>query len=169
MLIISLIIMFISINLDGIISTYISFPSIFISNFTLISFLMLFPLLKEKKDKLYLFILVFTIYYDFLYNSILFYNTFIYIILYYILNRFYKNFNILYLIISIFLYNVLNYLLFFIIGYRYSLLYLLHIIYSSMILNIAYSFILYLFFRNKYYVKKYINVNKNRSYLPWKG
>lgn len=157
---ISYILILISIFADGIISNYINYTlpnlSLFLPNFTLISFIILYPIIKNKKSKFYGFTLIFTLIYDLLYTSIPLYTGFLYFILIIILDKIYND-NPFYAMLYIVIYNVINYITMFIIGIRYNPIYLLKIIYSSLLLNTLYYIILYIPIHSKYKVRKYIN------------
>lgn len=130
----------ISLFLDGILSLYIGYLpnnlSIFLCNFTLISFLYTNLHMNRKCFLIYLFLI--SILYDILYTDIFMYTSLIYFTIYLIMDKIKFKFIWSYYIFYIFLYNILNYLLYGLIYEYISVIYLLKICYSSLIMSTLY-------------------------------
>lgn len=135
-----LIITVISIFLDGILSLYIGYLpnnlSIFLCNFTLISFLYSNLHMNKKWFIIYLFLI--SILYDILYTNIFLYTSLIYFIIYLTMDKIKFKLIWSYYIFYIFLYNTLNYLLYGLIYEYISIIYLFKICYSSLIMSTLY-------------------------------
>ena len=145
---IALLIMIISLILDGLLSNYLPYLvndlSIYTPLFTLISIFIIYPLYR-KKEKLY-FIHIFSlgILYDLLYTNLLFFNGVLFIIIGLVIKYIVKNYElgfikiILYMIIIITLYDKISH---------------------SLILNILYGEIMFLIL--KIIPKKYKEISIN--------
>lgn len=167
---IALLIMIISLILDGLLSNYLPYLvndlSIYTPLFTLISIFIIYPLYR-KKEKLY-FIHIFSlgVLYDLLYTNLLFFNGVLFIIIGLVIKYIVKNYElgfikiILYMIIIITLYESLTVL--FLVIYNVvpvSFSQLIYKISHSLILNIIYGEIMFLIL--KIIPKKYKEISIN--------
>lgn len=140
----------ISFFLDGIISKYVSFNSLFLPLFTLVSIILIYPYFNNNNFRYFRYIAILGLLYDIVYMNLLFYNFFVFMILgfinifisYLLSHRLYINLFIT--VISIILYRLINYIYMLIIGDNCSFILFFKSVYSSLILNIIYCIIIYL-------------------------
>lgn len=144
---------------DGVISLLISKNSLFLSLFSIMSLLVIFPYIKNKINLVYIAILLGFLY-DIVYTQTPFLNTIIFLVISLIILLFYKyvplNFisTCVLLIIIIIIFRTLSYILFILVNdYLFDFNSLLTSIYSSIILNVLYVFtfniILKIFYKKK--------------------
>ena len=165
-MIISILYLVISFLLEGIMSNI--FPSTlsnisyFITIYTIISFVIIYPYFDNDK-KYYLLILIFGILFDVLYTSTFFINIFIFIIIGIIIKLLYNLFpenifmtNII-SYICIIIYHILSFIILVIVGYNdYNIMLLFNIIIHSIFMTIIYTSISYFiikFMYNKFGIK----------------
>ncbi len=151
---IKIIIILISLILDGVLTNYLGYYrsdlSIFNPLFTLVCLMLLY---KKYDLKEYLIVLVITsIVYDLMYTNILFLNTFLFLVVYFAIKFMYKKLsnsyfnNLLICISGIIIYLVAFYFVLLIINYSDLSIYLLgRQIVSSILMNLIYFSILYYF------------------------
>lgn len=156
-----ILILSISFYLDGILSNFISLDTkyfnLLLSLMTLVS---IYPFFKKPK-KYYQICLGYGIVYDLVYTDTLFFHGFLFLCMGFIAHYTYKMLSlssvntILIAVLSIFIYRTLSYTLLCLIGnYEFVWLTLLRSITSSLILNIMYMLILYIFFKPRYHYIK---------------
>ncbi len=144
---------------DGVISLLISKNSLFLSLFSIMSLLVIFPYIKNKINLVYIAILLGFLY-DIVYTQTPFLNTIIFLVISLIILLFYKyvplNFisTCVLLIIILIIFRTLSYILFILVNdYLFDFNSLLTSIYSSIILNVLYVFtfniILKIFYKKK--------------------
>lgn len=167
---IPILIIIISLILDGILSNILPFMvnnlSLFTPLLTIISIFLIYPFYQKKEKEYYLTIIITGIVYDLLYTNLLFYNTIIFLILSLITKYIYKKYEVNYLniiiqiillITSYELINAIIILLFNLVPVTINKL--VYKITHSLILNIVYSEIILLII-NKL-PKKYKKININ--------
>jgi len=116
-----------------------------------VSFLIIYIIFYYKQSKSLYFVLGSSFIYDFLFGNILFLYTFIFLILYYIISFIcrkihrYLFIDVIIFIGSLILFLFLKYLILLWVGYNYSIIFLLDQILYSIIINLVYGIIIYLF------------------------
>ena len=167
---ISIVIMIVSLILDGILSNYLPYLvndlSLFTPLFTIISIFIIYPLYRKKEKQYFINIFILGMVYDLLYTNLLFYNGVLFIIIGIISRFIIKNFElsyiklIIYTILIVTLYESLTALLLTIFNMvpitPYSLLYKIT---HSLIINILYMELLYIIL--KIIPKKYKEISIN--------
>ena len=143
-----MIITIISLILEGIVSIYTS-NTLFIPLLTLTSFLFLYKKYEKKEDIYFTFIGIIGIIYDALYTNIFLLNTFIFLLVglfIKVLNIYLSHkltSNIVKLICVIIFYRLVTYMILVLLNYLdFNFLIMLKSIYSSILLNIIYLFII---------------------------
>ncbi len=150
----------ISFLLDGILSRYILPTSLFLPLFTIVSLVIIYPYFNNNNYRYFRYVAIIGLLYDITYLNTLFFNFFIFIMIgfivgllnYLLSNNIYTS--ILITIISIVVYRIINYL--FVVIFKNQLFNfydLLESIYSSLLLNIIYCIIIYIF--TEMYSKKH--------------
>lgn len=150
----------ISFLLDGILSRYILPTSLFLPLFTIVSLVIIYPYFNNNNYRYFRYVAIIGLLYDITYLNTLFFNFFIFIMIgfivgllnYLLSNNIYTS--ILITIISIVVYRIINYL--FVVIFKNQLFNfydLLESIYSSLLLNIIYCIIIYVF--TEIYSKKH--------------
>lgn len=165
-----IIIIIISIYLDGFLTLFLPYIpgdlSYFTPLLTITSFLLIYPLYRKKERTYFITLLITGLIYDLLYTNLLFYDSIIFILLGYIISLIYKNLDVsnikigLYTILLIIVYEVLFYI--FIVIFNIvpiSLPKLIYKITHSILLNVIYSEIVFLVIDKlpKKYKRIYIN------------
>ena len=154
-MIISLIIIIVSILLDGILSNFLPYLytnlSIFTPLFTLVSIFMIYPFFKKKEKTYFILIFIVGIIYDLLYTNLLFFNGVLFVIIGMLIKYIYKTYEItplrliLYIIILITSYESLTGLILLIYNVVPVTFYkVFYKIINSLLLNIIYSELTYL-------------------------
>ena len=167
---ISLIIVVISILLDGILSNYLPYLytnlSIFTPLLTLVSIFMIYPFFKKKEKNYFITIFIIGIIYDLLYTNLLFFNGVIFVIIGLLIKYIYKTYEItplrliLYLIILITSYELLTSIILLIYNVVPVTFYkVFYKIINSLLLNIIYGKLIYLII--KILPKKYKKISIN--------
>ena len=152
---IAIIIMIVSLLLDGLLSNYLTYLvndlSLFTPLFTLISIFIIYPFYRKKEKYYFIHIFILGIVYDLLYTNMLFFNAVLFIIVGLIIRFIIKNYelglikNIVYMIIVIILYESLTVLFLGIYNIvPVSINSLIYKITHSLLLNIIYGEILFL-------------------------
>lgn len=143
-------ILFISFILEGIVSNLVPTSSLFIPLFSIVSLLVTYPLFNENKIKYLIYSGTLGLLYDLVYTNTPFINTFTFVITALIITFICKfitlnKLNLVLIILFILLFNqTINYLLLCLFRYRiFNNSTLLEGLYSSLILNVVYSYILY--------------------------
>lgn len=154
----------ISFALEGIFSNFISSNSIFIPLFTVISLVIVYPYFKEEKNKFYIYACFLGLLYDIVYTNCPFINTFAFLITSLMISLIYEyitvsKFNITLINIIILLFHqTISYILLCFFSYTtFNEITLLTILYSSIITNIIYGFILFMlvsFLDKKHKIRK---------------
>ena len=167
---ISLVIIVISILLDGILSNFLPYLytnlSIFTPLLTLISIFMIYPFFKKKEKTYFIIIFIIGIIYDLLYTNLLFFNGVIFVLLGLLIKNIYKRYEItplrliLYLIILITSYETLIGIILLIYNVVPVTFYkVFYKIINSLLLNIIYGELIYLII--KIIPKKYKKISIN--------
>ena len=154
-MIISIIIVIISLLLDGILSNFLPYLnndlSIFTPLLTLVSIFMIYPFFKKKEKKYLITIFVIGIIYDLFYTNLLFFNGILFVLIGLLTILIYKRYEItpirllLYIIIVITSYELLTVLIILIFNLVPITIYkVFYKIIHSLLLNIIYSELLYL-------------------------
>ncbi|MBR5370427.1 MAG: rod shape-determining protein MreD [Bacilli bacterium] len=157
-MIISLIIIIISILLDGIISNYLPYLytnlSIFTPLLTLVSIFMIYPFFKKKERNYFIIIFIVGIIYDLLYTNLLFFNGVLFVVIGLLIKYIYKTYEItplrliLYIIILVISYESLTGIILLIYNVVEVTFYkVFYKIINSLLLNIIYSELIYLVIR----------------------
>lgn len=165
-----IIILIISIYLDGFITLYLPYLpgglSIFTPMLTIVSIFIIFPLYRKKEKQYFITLFIVGIIYDLLYTNLLFYDALVFLFLGLIIRKIYKDFTVehiklsIHIILLIIIYELL--FSFFIIVFNLVPISLSKIIYKithSILLNIMYGELLYTIIKhlpNKY---KKISIN----------
>lgn len=157
-------ILLISFALEGIFSNFISSNSIFIPLFTVISLVIVYPYFKDEKNKFYIYASFLGLLYDIVYTNCPFINTFSFLITSLMISLIYEyitvsKFNITLINIIILLFHqTISYILLCFFSYTtFNEITLLTILYSSIITNIIYGFILFMlvnFLDKKHKIRK---------------
>lgn len=154
-MIISTIILLISIVLDGILSNFLPFLvndlSLFTPMLTVIAIFMIYPFFRKKEKKYFITIFIVGMIYDLLYTNLVFFNGVLFLIIGFISLEIYKNFEIsylkliIYLILIISAYEILTGIILLVFNMVPVTLYkVLYKITHSLILNIVYGELIYL-------------------------
>lgn len=154
-MIISTIILLISIVLDGILSNFLPFLindlSLFTTMLTVIAIFMIYPFFRKKEKKYFITIFIVGMIYDLLYTNLVFFNGVLFLIIGFISLEIYKNFEIsylkliIYLILIISAYEILTGIILLVFNMVPVTLYkVLYKITHSLILNIIYGELIYL-------------------------
>lgn len=143
-------VLLISFILEGIVSNLVPTSSLFIPLFSIVSLLVTYPLFNENKIKYLIYSGTLGLLYDLVYTNTPFINTFTFVITALIITFICKfitlnKLNLVLIILFILLFNqTINYLLLCLFRYRiFNNATLLEGLYSSLILNVVYSYILY--------------------------
>ena len=165
-----IIIMTISLLLDGLLTNYLPFLvndlSYFTPLFTLISIFIIYPLYRKKEKKYFISIFILGILYDLLYTNLLFFNAVLFVFIGFIIRLIIKNFElsymkiILYIVIVVVSYESLT--LFFLGIFNIipvSINRLIYKITHSLLINIIYGEILFIII--KILPKKYKEISIN--------
>lgn len=165
-----IIIMIISLILDGVITNYLPFMvdnlSLFTPLFTLVSIFIIYPFYRKKEKQYYITIFILGLIYDLLYTNLLFFNAVIFVFIGFIIRIIVKNFEvdyikiIIYIVILITLYESLTagvLLVFNIVPITAGKL--LYKISHSLLLNIIYAEILFIIIKKL--PKKYREISIN--------
>lgn len=165
-----IIIMTISLLLDGLLTNYLPFLvndlSYFTPLFTLISIFIIYPLYRKKEKKYFISIFILGILYDLLYTNLLFFNAVLFVFIGFIIRLIIKNFElsymkiILYIVIVVVSYETLT--LFFLGIFNIipvSINRLIYKITHSLLINIIYGEILFIII--KILPKKYKEISIN--------
>lgn len=147
--------------LEGIFSNFVSISTRFFNPlFVLVTLVSVYPFFKDKR-KYFLVCFGYGILYDFTYTNTFIFHGFLFLCIGYLTYQMYKLFslNILNIIlitfISILSYRFISYILLCLVGgYKFIWIKLLYSITSSIITNICFVVILYLFFRPRYHYIK---------------
>ena len=154
-MIISTIILLISIVLDGILSNFLPFLvnglSLFTTMLTVIAIFMIYPFFRKKEKNYFITIFIVGMIYDLLYTNLVFFNGVLFLIIGFISLEIYKNFEIsylkliIYLILIISAYEILTGIILLVFNMVPVTLYkVLYKITHSLILNIVYGELIYL-------------------------
>ena len=167
---IPIIIVISSIFLDGILTNYLPYSpstlSLFTPLLTVVSFILIYPFYRKKVKKYYIISITIGLIYDLLYTNLLFINAILFLIIAYITKIIYKNIEvnylniILFVIVIISLYEALNGLI--IVVFNLVPITIEGIVYKithSLLLNILTTEVIYIFI--KYLPKKYKKININ--------
>jgi len=157
MKILALLILFLSIFLDGTIPLFTNYY--LLSNLTYITLILIYPLFLQNKKLYITFLILSSSLYDILYTNILFFHTVIFICIFLILDKHYQKINFSFILKYYLLYELLLFSLLYTINYTKDIFYFLKLITSSIIINTIYSSFLYLLFKDKYKQRK-INYNQ---------
>ena len=154
-MIISTIILLISIVLDGILSNFLPYLvndlSLFTPMLTVIAIFMIYPFFSKKENNYFITIFIVGMIYDLLYTNLVFFNGVLFLIIGFISLEIYKNFEIsylkliIYLILIISAYEILTGIILLVFNMVPVTLYkVLYKITHSLILNIIYGELIYL-------------------------
>ena len=154
-MIISTIILLISIVLDGILSNFLPYLvndlSLFTPMLTVIEIFMIYPFFRKKEKNYFITIFIVGMIYDLLYTNLVFFNGVLFLIIGFISLEIYKNFEIsylkliIYLILIISAYEILTGIILLVFNMVPVTLYkVLYKITHSLILNIIYGELIYL-------------------------
>lgn len=165
-----IIIMTISLLLDGLLTNYLPFLvndlSFFTPLFTLISIFIIYPLYRKKEKKYFISIFILGMLYDLLYTNLLFFNAVLFVFIGFIIRLIIKNFElsymkiILYIVIVVVSYESLT--LFFLGIFNIIPISINRLIYKithSLLINIIYGEILFIII--KILPKKYKEISIN--------
>lgn len=147
--------------LEGIYSNFVSISTrVFNPLFSLITLVLIYPFFKEKRKYL-LVCFGYGILYDFIYTDTLIFHGLLFLLIGYLSCYMHKlfSFNFLNIILitstSILFYRLLSYIFLCLVGgYSFIWIKLLYSITSSIIINIFFAIILYLFFKPRYHYIK---------------
>ena len=157
MILISSIVLFLALFLEGIVTSIFNF---FSPHFLLITLLLIYPLFLDRK-KTYLFLLLIsTVFYDLLYTNILFLNTICIFCIYLFMEKNVKTGKFFYFIGYYFFYHLILFSCFYVVGYIKSPFVFLEVLLMSSIPDFIYAMILYFCIQ-----KFYPNREKKYSYL----
>jgi len=154
-MIISLIIIIVSLLLDGILTNFLPYLytnlSIFTPLFTLVSIFMIYPFFKKKEKSYFIIIFIVGIIYDLLYTNLLFFNGVLFVVIGLLIKYIYKTYEItplrliLYIIILVTAYESLTGIILLIYNIVPVTFYkVFYKIINSLLLNIIYSELIYL-------------------------
>ena len=126
------------------------YNSFFLPLFTVTSFVILYPYFNKYDSPFFIFCIVIGLCYDIIYTNTIFIHAMIFLILGYFISLFYRIISyriwscFFILISSIMVYRIMSFLLLAITGYiSFDILRLFHSIYSSILINVLYAFLLY--------------------------
>lgn len=167
---IPLIIIIISLILDGVLTNFLPFLvndlSLFTPLLTLVSIFIIYPFFRKKESRFYLILFIVGIIYDLLYTNLLFFNAILFLVTGILTKVIYKNFEInflkimIYSVILITTYEILTALIILIFNLvPITIPKVIYKISHSVLLNIVYIEILYLII--KLIPKKYKNISIN--------
>lgn len=167
---IPIIIVICSILLDGILTNFLPYSpstlSLFTPLLTVVSFILIYPFYRKKVKKYYIISITIGLIYDLLYTNLLFINAILFLIIAYITKIIYKNIEvnylniILFVIVIISLYEALNGLIIVVFNLvPITIESLIYKITHSLLLNILTTEIIYIII--KYLPKKYKKININ--------
>lgn len=167
---IPIIIIIISLFLDGLLSNYLPYLaselSFFTPMFTIVSIFILYPFFRKSENKYYILLFIVGIIYDLLYTNLVFVDGCIFVILGFVSYRIQRHFdlnylkNILYAIIMVCLYEIIFALILLI--YNMVPITIFGVFYKishSLILNVIYLELLYMII--KFIPKKYKKISLN--------
>ena len=154
-MIISLIIIIVSLLLDGILTNFLPYLytnlSIFTPLFTLVSIFMIYPFFKKKEKSYFIIIFIVGIIYDLLYTNLLFFNGVLFVVIGLLIKYIYKTYEItplrliLYIIILVTAYESLTGIILLVFNVVPVTFYkVFYKIINSLLLNIIYSELIYL-------------------------
>ena len=156
------VVLLISFILEGIVSNLVPVNSLFIPLFSIVSLLVTYPLFNDNRIKYLIYSGTLGLLYDLVYTSTPFINTFTFVITALIITFICRyitinKLNLIFIIIFVLLFNqTINYLLICLFRYRiFNSNTLIEGLYSSLILNVIYSYILYIIIEI---------INKKRKY-----
>ena len=156
------VVLLISFILEGIVSNLVPVNSLFIPLFSITSLLVTYPLFNDNRIKYLIYSGTLGLLYDLVYTSTPFINTFTFVITALIITlvcRFItiNKLNLIFIVLFVLLFNqTINYLLICLFRYRiFNSNMLIEGLYSSLILNVIYSYILYIIIEI---------INKKRKY-----
>lgn len=152
-MILSIIILLVSLFLDGLISVIFTNIS---SNFLVLALILIYPFFTSKKHVYIILLLIGTISYDLLYTNILFLNTTTCFCLFLLIDKNFKKLEILDILRYYLTYHIILFSLLYIVNYVENIFLLFKVIIYNSILSIVYVFIVYYLLKNKY-PTKYIN------------
>lgn len=156
MKIVAIILLFLSILLDGTIPIF--FNNYLFSNLTFITIIFIYPLFKKKKSIYLILLLISTITYDLLYTNVFLLNTVLYFCIFLVLEKNYKKMNFFLIMEYLLLYQLLLFSILYTTSYTKDLFFGIKIIASTLIINVLYTTVLLISFKNNYKIKK-INYN----------
>ena len=167
---ISILILIISILLDGLLTNYLPYIqnnlSLFTPLLTVVSIFLIYPLYRKKEKQYFITLFILGIIYDLLYTNLLFFNSVLFIIIGLLTRYINKNFNlgyikiIIYTIIIIITYESLTGIILYI--YNVVPITINKVIYKithTLLLNIIYSEIIYIILNNIPKKLKKISIN----------
>ena len=159
-----ILILLISFALEGIFSNLLSANSILIPLFTIISFVIVYPYFKNEKNKFYIYAGLIGLLYDIVYTNCPFVNTFTFLITSLMISLIYEyitvsKFNVtLIKIIILLFYQTISYIVLCFFSYTtFNETTLLTTLYSSIIINVIYGFLLFIlvsFLDKKHKIRK---------------
>lgn len=156
MKILAIILLFLSILLDGTIPLFSN--TYLLSNLTFITVIFIYPLFKKKKYIYLILLLISTIIYDLLYTNVFLLNTVLYFCIFLVLEKNYKKMSFLFILEYLLLYQLLLFSILYTTNYTKDLFFGIKLIISTLTLNALYTIILLIIFKEKYKIKK-INYN----------
>ena len=156
MKILAIILLFLSILLDGTIPLFSN--TYLLSNLTFITVIFIYPLFKKKKYIYLILLLISTIIYDLLYTNVFLLNTVLYFCIFLVLEKNYKKMSFLFILEYLLLYQLLLFSILYTTNYTKDLFFGIKLIISTLTLNVLYTIILLIIFKDKYKIKK-INYN----------
>lgn len=156
MKILAIILLFLSILLDGTIPLFSN--TYLLSNLTFITVIFIYPLFKKKKYIYLILLLISTIIYDLLYTNVFLLNTVLYFCIFLVLEKNYKKMSFLFILEYLLLYQLLLFSILYTTSYTKDLFFGIKLIISTLTLNVLYTIILLIIFKDKYKIKK-INYN----------
>lgn len=157
----NIVISLISIILENIFNLYLNEFEYFTSLFTLISLIIIYPNFKDNKKSYFIFSIILGFIYDIFFTNFYVLNAALFfvisVMIYYIFSK--KEYTFKYLIIttiiSIFIYNLMLFLIFNFFNYtNYSILDFSYILRHFILANIIYVVMLYIIVKNTYFIHK---------------
>lgn len=153
-MVVSIIILIISLFLDGILSNFLPFMvgdlSLFTPMFSIVCLFLIYPFFRKEKKKYFLFCFIFGLVYDLFYTNLLFFDGIIFLMIAFIITKIYKLFSVsiinlfIYIILVVVIYEVSFALIIFIFNLvPVSGGKVFYKIGHSLILNILYSYLIY--------------------------
>ena len=166
----SIIIIIISLILDGILSNFLPYMvndlSLFTPLLTIVSFIIIYPFYRKKRKQYFLMTFFVGIIYDLLYTNLLFFNALLFLAVSLFIHLIYKNlevnyFNIIiYIVLIIIVYESIQYLIFIIFNLiPVDISKLIYKISHSLLLNIIYTELLFIIVNLLPKKFKKININ----------